>query len=131
MENKQSPVQIEKSWKLRLAEEFQKDYMTELREFLKEEYNHGKIVYPAKSQYFLAFDLTPFDQVKVVILGQDPYHGPGQAHGLCFSVRQGVVPPPSLVNIHQELKSDMGINNGNHGDLTPGLNRGFYFSTVY
>lgn len=118
MENEQSSVQMEESWKLKLEEEFRKNYMVELRGFLKGEYGRGKAIYPARSQYFLAFDLTPFDQVKVVILGQDPYHGPGQAHGLCFSVRQGVVPPPSLVNIYQELKSDMGIDNGKHGDLT-------------
>ena len=120
----QTNLQMEESWKLKLAEEFKKDSMSELREFLKREYSLGKVIYPARSQYFLAFDLCPFDRVKVVILGQDPYHGPGQAHGLCFSVREGVPLPPSLVNIYRELKSDMGIDNGSHGDLSPWARQG-------
>ena len=117
-------VQMEESWKQRLTEEFQKDYMVRLRQFLKNEYAHRKHIYPAKSQYFSAFSLTPFEQVKVVILGQDPYHAAGQAHGLCFSVPEGIALPPSLVNIYQELKTDMGIDNGNQGNLSPWARQG-------
>ena len=124
MEEKKNLIQMEESWKEKLGEEFQKTYMIELREFLKGEYTRGKVIYPSKSQYFIAFTLTPFYQVKVVILGQDPYHGPGQAHGLCFSVKEGVRLPPSLVNIYQELKTDMGVDNGNHGDLTSWARQG-------
>ena len=115
---------MEESWKQRLAEEFQKDYMVQLRQFLKNEYAHGKHIYPNKSQYFSAFFLTPFEQVKVVILGQDPYHAAGQAHGLCFSVPEGVALPPSLVNIYQELKTDMGIDNGDQGNLSSWARQG-------
>ncbi len=124
MEEEQPLIQMEESWRRKLGEEFRKDYMVELRGFLKAEYARGKIIYPAKFRYFLAFDLTPFEQVKVVVLGQDPYHGPGQAHGLCFSVKEGMRLPPSLVNIYQELKTDMGIDNGNHGDLTSWARQG-------
>ncbi len=124
MDNEQPLVQMEESWRAKLIEEFQKNDMTELREFLKGEYASGKVIYPAKPQYFLAFSLTPFHQVKVVILGQDPYHGPDQAHGLCFSVKKGVRLPPSLVNIYQELKADIGIDNKNHGDLTSWAKQG-------
>ncbi|MCB0378739.1 MAG: uracil-DNA glycosylase [Bdellovibrionales bacterium] len=110
-------VQIEPSWKKQLGNEFEKDYMKELRQFLAEQYKKGKIIYPKTQEYFAAFDHTPFPDVKVVILGQDPYHGPGQAHGLCFSVRPEVRVPPSLVNIYKELKSDLGIENKGHGYL--------------
>jgi uracil-DNA glycosylase len=100
--------QIEESWKEVLASEFNNSYFMELKEFLTEE--KGKYtVYPPGSKIFNAFQLTPFNQVKVVILGQDPYHGPGQAHGLCFSVPQGILPPPSLVNIFKEIEKDLGI----------------------
>lgn len=91
--------------------------MQNLKAFLKQEYAKGKTIYPAKSEYFSAFNLTPLNQVKVVILGQDPYHGPHQAHGLCFSVRPGVKTPPSLINIYKELKDDLGIENQGHGFL--------------
>lgn len=108
---------IEESWKKRLEPEFKKSYMVNLKSFLKSEYDKKKTIYPKKSEYFEAFKQTPFDEVKVVILGQDPYHGPGQAHGLCFSVRPGIKPPPSLVNIYKELQQDMGIKNSGHGYL--------------
>ncbi|WP_163835065.1 uracil-DNA glycosylase [Spartinivicinus ruber] len=110
-------VKLEVSWKEHLIEEFNKDYMKSLRAFLQAEKRAGKVIYPQGSEYFKAFELTPFDQVKVVILGQDPYHGPGQAHGLCFSVRQKVKIPPSLVNMYKELAQDLGIPPANHGFL--------------
>ena len=102
-------VAIETSWKIQLQEEFDKPYFDHIVQFLKAEKQNGKIIYPAGSQIFNAFEQTPFDQVKVVILGQDPYHNPGQAHGLCFSVASGVPAPPSLVNIYKELKEDIGL----------------------
>src|SRR5437016_5835224 len=111
-------VKLEPGWKAQLVAEFEKPYMIELKKFLKAEYARKKIIYPRGPEYFAALDLTPFDRVKVVILGQDPYHGPNQAHGLCFSVRPGVEPPPSLVNIFIELKDDLGIEPPNHGHLT-------------
>lgn len=101
------PVRIEESWQRRLAGEFEKDYFTGLREFVRTEYANGP-VYPPAGQMFRAFDACPFDAVKVVILGQDPYHGPGQANGLCFAVAQGVQPPPSLKNIFKEIEADLG-----------------------
>src|ERR1044072_7011384 len=108
-------VQLEKSWKSRLQSEFQKEYMIRLRAFLKQEYAKGKKVYPRGSLIFNALNSTPFDKVKVVILGQDPYHGPGQAHGLSFSVPKGVRPPPSLMNIFKEMHDDIGIPYPTHG----------------
>lgn len=108
---------IEKSWKPFLAEEFKKPYMLKLMEFLKQEQQAGKSIYPNEKKVFEAFSLTPFDQVKVIILGQDPYHGKGQAHGLCFSVNKEVKIPPSLMNIYKELKNDMGIDPPVHGNL--------------
>jgi len=107
---------IEDSWKAVLVEEFNKPYFLELREFLMEE-RKKYTIYPPGPLIFNAFDKTPFDKVKVVILGQDPYHGPGQAHGLCFSVPKGIPQPPSLVNIFKEIKSDLGIPVPNHGNL--------------
>jgi len=111
-------IRIEPSWKARLLPEFSQPYMRDLREFLKKEISARKVIYPRGSEYFAALDHTPFDKVKVVILGQDPYHGPNQAHGLCFSVRPGVDVPPSLQNIFIELKDDLGIEPPNHGHLT-------------
>lgn len=113
------PVQLDPSWKAVLGEEFTAPYMRDLRTFLEQEYSNGKVIFPAGSEYFQALNLTPLPEVKVVILGQDPYHGPGQAHGLCFSVRPGVPPPPSLVNIFKELKADLGITPPSppHGSL--------------
>ena len=100
-------VQIESSWKEQLAEEFEKDYFRQLTEFVRAEY-HAQTCYPPGNLFFNAFNLCPFDQVKVVILGQDPYHGPGQAHGFSFSVKPGIDIPPSLQNIYKELASDLG-----------------------
>ena len=100
-------VKIESSWKSVLAEEFEKDYFVNLSNFVREEY-HSQKIYPPAKLIFNAFDQCPFDRVKVIILGQDPYHGPGQAHGLCFSVNDGVDFPPSLRNIFIELKQDVG-----------------------
>lgn len=111
-------VQLEPSWLERLGAEFEQPYMQQLRQFLQAEKCAGKTVYPPSDQWFNAFCLTPFESVKVVILGQDPYHGPGQAHGLCFSVQPGVPAPPSLVNIFKELESDLGIPVSRHGCLT-------------
>jgi uracil-DNA glycosylase len=100
-------IKIEPSWKARLQSEFEKPYFENLIRFVKEEYA-TQTVYPPGSKIFTAFDACPFDNVKVVLLGQDPYHGPGQAHGLAFSVNEGVTSPPSLVNIFKEIKSDLG-----------------------
>ncbi|KAA6342294.1 Uracil-DNA glycosylase [termite gut metagenome] len=110
-------VQIEESWKLRLQPEFEKGYFHILTDFVREEYKQYTI-YPPGSLIFNAFNLCPFDKVKVVIIGQDPYHGPGQAHGLCFSVNDGVPFPPSLINIFQEIKNDIGGNTPQSGNLT-------------
>lgn len=101
-------VKIEPSWKQHLAPEFERDYFKNLATFVKDEYLGEKAIYPPPKQIFHAFEMCPFDQVKVVILGQDPYHGPGQAMGLCFSVNDGVPVPPSLQNIYKEIKSDLG-----------------------
>jgi len=103
----EADVKIEASWKKVLEEEFGKDYFKTLRDFVKSEYQHA-IIYPPPRNIFRAFELTPFDKVEVVILGQDPYHGPKQANGLCFAVSEGVPLPPSLQNIFKELESDMG-----------------------
>lgn len=108
---------LEKSWLPYLETELEKPYMMKLQSFLADERQQGKIVYPANDRLFAAFNLTPFHQVKVVILGQDPYHGPKQAHGLCFSVPKGVKTPPSLLNIYKELQSDLGLEIPTHGCL--------------
>tara|TARA_R110001606_G_C15347101_1_gene647194 strand:- start:95 stop:814 length:720 start_codon:yes stop_codon:yes gene_type:complete len=105
------------SWKTRLADEFNKDYMLALQQFLASEQEQGKVVYPAEAERFTALNKTPFEQVRVVILGQDPYHGEGQAHGLSFSVKPNVKVPPSLVNIYKELEMDLGIPPAQHGFL--------------
>ena len=110
-------VQLEPSWQAVLQQEFTKPYMQELRTFLLQEKQAGKAVYPPGPQIFNALNSTPLPDVKVVILGQDPYHNPGQAHGLCFSVLPGVTPPPSLVNIYKELQRDLGITPAAHGCL--------------
>ncbi len=110
-------IRLEESWRQALEPEFGNPYMSELRRFLVSEKEAGKRIFPKGGEYFRALDLTPLDEVKVVILGQDPYHGPGQAHGLCFSVQPGVRIPPSLVNIYKELKSDLGIEPARHGFL--------------
>lgn len=110
-------VQIEESWRVRLQPEFDKDYFRLLTDFVREEYNRYT-VYPPGRLIFNAFNLCPFDKVKVVIIGQDPYHGPGQAHGLCFSVNDGIPFPPSLTNIFKEIKDDIGTNPPSTGNLT-------------
>ena len=104
-------------WNRWLGDEFQADYMQSLKRFLADEKAAKKTIYPHSSQWFRAFELTPLSDVKVVILGQDPYHGPQQAHGLCFSVQAGVAVPPSLVNIYKELASDVGAKPVKHGHL--------------
>jgi uracil-DNA glycosylase len=113
-------VRIETSWKSQLQEEFEKEYFIRLSEFVKEEYK-TKTVYPPGKLIFNAFDLCPFEKVKAVIIGQDPYHGPGQAHGLCFSVRKGIEFPPSLVNIFKEIESDLGYRPYLNGWATQGV----------
>lgn len=110
-------VQIEESWKEALMPEFSKDYFIRLTDFVRKEY-HETTVYPPGKLIFNAFNLCPFDKVKVVIIGQDPYHGPGQAHGLCFSVNDGIQPPPSLVNIFKEINNDLGKPIPQSGNLT-------------
>ena len=110
-------VRIEQSWKNALADEFGKPYFESLVRFLHKEKSEGKKVFPPGSQIFRAFDLTPVDKVKVVILGQDPYHGPGQAHGLSFSVPEGVPAPPSLKNIFKEIETDMGVRMSGYPNL--------------
>lgn len=112
-------VNLGNSWDALLGEEFQKGYYLRLRQFLKEEYFGGKFkIFPEMSNIFNALRYTDYNDVKVVILGQDPYHGEGQAHGLCFSVQRGTKPPPSLVNIFKELNSDLGVEIPSHGELT-------------
>lgn len=113
----ETPVKLEDSWKQALASEFSAPYMASLKSFLVEEKNRGKVIFPRGTEYFRALDLTPLGKVKVVILGQDPYHGDGQAHGLCFSVQPGVKIPPSLVNIYKEMREDLGIEPARHGYL--------------
>lgn len=110
-------VRIDESWKMRLQDEFDKPYFRTLTDFVRQEYRNG-VVYPPARLIFNAFDLCPFDDVKVVIIGQDPYHGPGQAHGLCFSVNDGVQFPPSLQNIFKEIHDDLGKPIPATGDLT-------------
>jgi len=110
-------VNIDPSWKKELAHEFAQPYFADIKQFILSERAKGKRVYPPGPQIFNAFNLTPFEQVKVVILGQDPYHGPGQAHGLSFSVPAGIPAPPSLVNIFKEIKGDLGIDRPTHGNL--------------
>jgi uracil-DNA glycosylase len=110
-------IRLEDSWKRRLENEFRLDYMRDLRTFLLQRKQAGAVIYPPGALIFNALDSTPFEQVRVVILGQDPYHGPGQAHGLCFSVRDGVETPPSLVNIYKEIADDLGLSVPSHGNL--------------
>ena len=117
-------VKIEQSWKNVLNAEFEKDYFKKLTEFVRGEYLSGKTVYPEPKNIFNAFNLCPLDKVKVVIIGQDPYHEPHQAHGLCFSVESGVDFPPSLINIYKEIESDIGRKSITNGDLTSWANQG-------
>jgi uracil-DNA glycosylase len=117
-------IQLEASWLKHLAPEFEKPYMRELRAFLGAEKAAGVQVFPPGAEIFNAFAHTPLERTRVVILGQDPYHGPGQAHGLCFSVRPGVAPPPSLQNIFKEIERDLGIGRPAHGSLTRWADQG-------
>ncbi len=115
---------LDPQWQRQLGDELKKDYMLSLQEFLAAGQQQGAVIYPPQSQWFAALNSTAFDQVRVVILGQDPYHGSGQAHGLCFSVLPNVKVPPSLANIYKELKSDLGIEPPNHGCLTSWAEQG-------
>lgn len=117
MENIKSEIKLDSSWKQHLHVEFETDRMKKLKSFLAAEYKAGKTIYPRGDEYFAALNLTPFDKVRVVIVGQDPYHGPGQAHGLCFSVRDGIRFPPSLQNIYKELHADLGLPIPKSGSL--------------
>ncbi len=110
-------VKLRQSWLTPLRAEFDAPYMVELRAFLLAEREAGKQIYPKANEWFAALDLTPLNQTRVVILGQDPYHGEGQAHGLCFSVQPGTRTPPSLVNIYKELFADLGLKPATHGNL--------------
>ncbi len=123
-EAQQDTIQLEQSWKALLLEEFSQPYMQDLKKFLYAEKSLGKAIYPTGKQIFNALNSTPLDQVRVVILGQDPYHNPGQAHGLCFSVQPGVAIPPSLKNIYQELQTDLGLLIPTHGYLQSWADQG-------
>lgn len=122
--NSKMDVKIEQSWKDVLNAEFEKDYFKKLTDFVRGEYLSGKTIYPEPKNIFNAFNLCPLNKVKVVIIGQDPYHEPGQAHGLCFSVESGVDLPPSLINIYKEIESDIGNKSITNGDLTAWANQG-------
>jgi uracil-DNA glycosylase len=117
-------IKLEPSWKEHVGAYLERPEMQRLSEFLRAELRAGKTIYPAPKNIFAALDATPFDAVKVVILGQDPYHGPGQAHGLCFSVLPGVPPPPSLENIFKEIERDLHIPRPDHGCLIPWARQG-------
>jgi uracil-DNA glycosylase len=117
-------IALDAGWLKHLQAEFESPYMQNLRQFLLDEKNAGKVIFPAFKNIFNAFNATPLDKVKVVILGQDPYHGPNQAHGLCFSVNKGVTVPPSLMNIFKELQRDIGTSIPSHGCLQAWANQG-------
>lgn len=117
-------VALEPSWLAKLASEFDQPYMQQLRSFLQQERQQGKHIFPAGDEFFNAFAHTPLEKVKIVILGQDPYHGEGQAHGLCFSVRPGVKIPPSLKNIYKEINAELGLPIPTHGHLTAWADQG-------
>ncbi|KAA1193360.1 uracil-DNA glycosylase [Pseudohalioglobus sediminis] len=117
-------IRLERSWLDKLGAEFQQPYMQQLAEFLRSEKRQGKRIFPAGSEIFSAFEHTPLHAVKVVILGQDPYHGEGQAHGLCFSVKPGVKVPPSLQNIYKEINAELGLPVPSHGYLTSWADQG-------
>ena len=117
-------LRLDPSWKARVGAEFERPRMQALADFLRAEKRAGKVIYPPGPRIFAALDTTPFEQVKVVILGQDPYHGPGQAHGLCFSVLPGVAVPPSLENIYKEIQRDLAIARPDHGCLLPWARQG-------
>ena len=117
-------IKLEPSWKARVGDYLQRDEMQALAAFLRQRKAAGTQVFPPGPELFAAFDATPFDATRVVILGQDPYHGPGQAHGLCFSVRPGVPVPPSLQNVYKEIERDLGIPRPDHGCLLPWARQG-------
>ena len=117
-------IKLEPSWKARVGDYLQRDEMQSLAAFLRQRKAAGAQVFPPGPELFAAFDATPFDATRVVILGQDPYHGPGQAHGLCFSVRPGVPVPPSLLNVYKEIERDLGIARPDHGCLLPWARQG-------
>jgi uracil-DNA glycosylase len=125
-------IQIEDSWKQVLKQEFSKPYFQQVVTFLKTEKLQKKVIYPPGSLIFNAFNQTPFNNVRVVILGQDPYHGPGQAHGLCFSVQDGVQPPPSLINIYKEIEADIGVGmSPRYGNLTKWAQQGILLLNAF
>ena len=124
--NPAARIRLHESWKQRLLPELLSPQMQALREFLRGEMAAGKEIYPPPKLIFNALDHTPFERVKVVILGQDPYHGPNQAHGLCFSVQPGIAPPPSLLNIFKELQDDIGIPVPSHGNLNHWAEQGVF-----
>jgi uracil-DNA glycosylase len=117
-------IKLQESWLQKLHPEFEATYMIALKTFLSQQREAGKTIYPKASEWFAALNATPLQTVRVVILGQDPYHGEGQAHGLCFSVREGVRPPPSLLNIYKEMKSDVNFDPPQHGNLEPWTKQG-------
>lgn len=117
-------ISIDKTWLKQIGDEFEQDYMKNIKEFLRTELEDGKTIYPHGKDIFQAFDKTPFDKVKVVVIGQDPYHGPDQAHGMSFSVKKGIKVPPSLVNIFKELEEDLGIPRSSHGYLEAWADQG-------
>ena len=119
-----SNIKLDPEWLQLLKAEFDEPYMKQLRAFLTSEKAAGKVIYPPGALWFNALNHTPFSKVKVVILGQDPYHGPHQAHGLCFSVQEGIQPPPSLINIFTEIKRDLGLEQPSRGDLTAWADQG-------
>ncbi len=124
MISEQKKGQLHPSWQAIIGQEFDKPYMQALRDFLKQEKIAGKTIFPPGALIFNAFNHTPFEKVRVVIIGQDPYHGPNQAHGLSFSVPEGVALPPSLINIFKEIESDLNIKMSGSGDLTPWAEQG-------
>jgi uracil-DNA glycosylase len=122
---------ITEEWRNILKSEFESDYFDFIKKFLQKELEAGKTIYPPADQIFSAFNNTAFNDIKVVIIGQDPYHGQGQAHGMCFSVPEGIKPPPSLINIFKEINTDLGIPVPNHGNLTKWAKQGvFLLNTV-
>lgn len=123
--------QLEAGWLAQLRDEFEQPYFKQIKQTLLADHQNGYTIYPPGKLIFNAFNLTPFEEVKVVILGQDPYHGPGQAHGLCFSVQHGVKPPPSLENMFKELATDVGMQRPNHGNLESWAKQGVFLLNAF